>query len=125
MAERLVVKHGARPALVCLLTLALEHRALTAPLRAWWRDFASGAESGEPASVDGPDDTEAADTGTTAEDDHARLASFTTLDRILMRAAEDARQGIIGALDEDGVDDAVDEFLQLNGSRHRSCFHAG
>ena len=125
VADCLVANHGVRRAIVCLLALALVHRGLRAPLQGWWRDLASGAESGEPASAEEPDDAGTADVGSPAEDGHARHASFTTLDRILTRAVEDARQGVIGALDEDGIDDAVEEFLQLNGSRHRSCFHVG
>ena len=124
-ADSLVAKHGVSPALVCLLALAVLHRVLTAPLRAWWRDLTSGVNSGDPADADEPDDAATAHIGSPAEDDSARQASFTTLDRILMRATEDARHGVTGALDEDGIDDAVDEFLHLNSSRHRSSFHAG
>jgi tetratricopeptide (TPR) repeat protein len=58
-------------------------------------------------------------------DDPARHVSFTTLDRVLVFAAVDAAQGVVGALDEDEIDDAVDELLQLNGRRHHSYFHAG
>ena len=124
-ADRLVAKHGVRPTLVCLLVLALVHRALVAPLRAWWRDFASGAEPSESASAEEPDDARNADPDGSAGSDPTHQPSFTTLDRILLRSVEDARQGVVGALDEDEIDDAVDEFLQLNGSRHRSCFHVG
>ena len=50
---------------------------------------------------------------------------FTTLDRLLVSAAVDARKGIIGALNENEIDDAVDELIKLNGRRPRSYFQAG
>ena len=52
-------------------------------------------------------------------------AMLTTLDRILKRAVEDCVRGTRGALNEDEVDDAIDEFVKLNGTRHESYFHAG
>ena len=124
-ADRLVASHGVRLALVCLLTRALVHRTLTAPLRAWWRDFSSVGPADEPVSAGELDDSSTAEIDVPAGSDRTRQLSFTTLDRVLMQAAEDARQSVFGALDEDGIDDAVDELLHLNGSRHRSCFHAG
>ena len=50
---------------------------------------------------------------------------FTTLDRLLVSAAVDARKGTIGALNENEIDDAVDELIKLNGRRPRSYFQAG
>ncbi len=51
--------------------------------------------------------------------------SLTTLDFVLLRAVEDARDGIRDALSEDEVDDMVDDYVHLNGRRHRSHLHAG
>ena len=53
------------------------------------------------------------------------LPEFTTLDRLLVTAAVDARKGTIGALNENEIGDAVDQLLQLNGRCPRSYFHAG
>ena len=54
-----------------------------------------------------------------------RQAPFTTLDLVLRDAVVDARQGTVGALNQDEIDSAVDELLQLNGRRDHSCFLAG
>ena len=54
-----------------------------------------------------------------------RKAPFTTLDLVLRDAVVDARQGTVGALNQDEIDSAVDELLQLNGRRDHSYFLAG
>ena len=54
-----------------------------------------------------------------------RGGALTTLDFVLLRAVEDAKDGIKGALSEDEVDDMVDDYAHLNGRRHRSHLHAG
>ena len=54
-----------------------------------------------------------------------RHAPFTTLDRVLIDAVVDARQGIVGALNDDEIDSAVAELLQLNGRRDHSYYLAG
>lgn len=53
---------------------------------------------------------------------HARLGP---LDRLLVNAVVDTKQGVDGALDEDALHAAVDEFVNLNGRRHQSHHHAG
>ncbi len=59
------------------------------------------------------------------ESDPVRQRSLTTLDYLLEEAMVAAKQGIEGCLDEDQIDDAVDEFVSLNGKRPHSCFHLG
>lgn len=54
-----------------------------------------------------------------------REGSLTTLDRIIDRALEDRARGTLGALNESEIDDAIDEFITLNGTRHESYFHPG
>ena len=54
-----------------------------------------------------------------------REGSLTTLDRIIDRALEDRARGTLGALNESEIDDAIDEFVTLNGTRHESYFHPG
>ena len=51
--------------------------------------------------------------------------SLRKLDDLLIGALIDSRQGVEGCLDEDEISDAVDDFVDLNGSRPQSCFHAG
>ena len=55
----------------------------------------------------------------------AKPARIGPLDHLLINAVVDARQGVDGALDEDELHAAVDEFVNLNGRRHQSHYHAG
>ncbi len=57
--------------------------------------------------------------------DPSRLRSFTTLDRLLKRAAIDVARNVADAFSEDELDDAVDELVHLTARRHQSFFHAG
>jgi tetratricopeptide (TPR) repeat protein len=50
---------------------------------------------------------------------------FTTLDRVLIRAIEECRQEIAGALEQDALDDLLSEVVKLNGSQPRFHFHLG
>ena len=72
-------------------------------------------------------DSEASGEGNREPSGHemTRHAPFTTLDRVLIDAVVDARQGIVGALNDDEIDSAVDELLQLNGRRDHSYYLAG
>ena len=74
-----------------------------------------------------PDESaaESLDGGSRSQEDSGRDQSLRTLDRLLIEALVDSRQGVEGSLDEDAVDDAVDEFVNLNGRRQQSYFHAG
>ena len=78
------------------------------------------AAVGDEALDEAEDDDEAEHEG-----DAAPHGSFTTLDDLLVRAMVDSKQGIEGCLDEDEIDDAVDEFVSLNGRRPHSCYHLG
>ena len=72
-------------------------------------------------------DSEASGEGNREPSGHemTRHAPFTTLDRVLIDAVVDAQQGIVGALNDDEIDSAVDELLQLNGRRDHSYYLAG
>ena len=59
------------------------------------------------------------------EEDSTADAWLTTLDRLLQKAALDTWREITGALSPEDLDDAVDEFAALNGSRPHSQFHVG
>ena len=52
-------------------------------------------------------------------------ARIGPLDRLLINAVVDAKQGVDGALDEAELHAAVDEFVNLNGRRHQSYHHVG
>lgn len=55
----------------------------------------------------------------------AKPVRIGPLDRLLIDAVVDARQGVDGALDEGELHAAIDEFVNLNGRRHQSHYHAG
>ena len=50
---------------------------------------------------------------------------FTTLDSLLITRMVASAFGEEGALGEDGMEDLVEEIVELNASRHRSLFHRG
>lgn len=77
------------------------------------------------AKLDADDADEEDELAAEAADEPGREHTFTTLDRLLVQAAVDAKHGIEGALSEDEVDDAVDDYVHLSGRRQRSHFHAG
>lgn len=78
------------------------------------------ADGGPPGSL--ADEVDAHPVG---EPDVALQPTLRTLDNLLIGALVDSRQGVEGCLDEDQISDAVDEFVNLNGRRHQSYFHAG
>jgi len=124
-ATHLVDRFGERDAIVFLLTTSLGDRPLARALRGWFADFEveTDQEPATPEEAPKKDDAEGDTSDTSQEPD--RQKEFTTLDRLLILAAVDARQEVLGAEREDAIDDAVDELIQLNGRRHRSYFHAG
>lgn len=50
---------------------------------------------------------------------------ITPLDRLMIDAVVDSRQGVVGALSGQELGKAVDEFVDLNGRRQQSYFHVG
>lgn len=54
-----------------------------------------------------------------------RRLRITPLDRLIIDALVDSRQGVVGSLSRQDVTKAVDEFVGLNGRRQQSYFHAG
>ena len=54
-----------------------------------------------------------------------RRLRITPLDRLIIDAVVDSRQGVVGALGKQDLNKAVDEFIDLNGRRQQSYFHAG
>ena len=60
-----------------------------------------------------------------AADRPQRRLKIKPLDRILINAVVDARQGVDGALRHTELHAAVDEFVRLNGRRHQSFFLKG
>ena len=54
-----------------------------------------------------------------------RRLRITPLDRLIIDAVVDTRQGVAGALTKRELTRAVDEFVNLNGRRQQSYFHAG
>ena len=53
------------------------------------------------------------------------LLEIGPLDHLLINAIVDTRNGVEGALDENDLHAAVDEFVKLNGRRYQSYYHAG
>lgn len=60
-----------------------------------------------------------------AQEDGLASSPFSPLDRMLIRGAVDAAQGVQGAPERAEVEDMVEELIQLNGTRHRTFFHRG
>ena len=123
-ANDLVEEHGLRRVIVYFLTLAMDRVPFDVHLWTWMDGL---SESTEP---DAKSDLAAAtedqeDDESEGEDDPARRRSFTTLDRLLVYAVVDSKQGVVRSLDEDEVDDALEEFVNLNGRRQHSYFHLG
>ncbi len=54
-----------------------------------------------------------------------RSLRITPLDRLIIDAVVDSRLGVAGALSRQELARAVDEFVDLNGRRQQSYFHAG
>lgn len=122
-ANDLVVEHGLRRVLVYFLTLTLQRVPFATHLASWMDELS------EPVGTDSEAEMEAiapeGEEGGETESDPARHRSFTTLDRMLIEAMVDSKQGVVGSLEEDEVDDAVDEFVNLNGREHHRYFHVG
>lgn len=56
---------------------------------------------------------------------HRVTASLSPLDDLITDAIVDSRQRVAGALKKREIIKTVDEFVSLNGRRHKSWFHAG
>lgn len=125
-AEDLVREHGLRRAVVYFLTLAIQRVSFAGHLWTWMEGLLArvDAPSQIASGVDGQDDVDLREEPD-EQDDPARHRGFTTLDRLLVEAVVDSKQGVVGGLDADEIDDAVDEFVKLNGRRHHSHFHVG
>lgn len=123
-AGSLLARHGARLVVPYFLTLLVRGTAFAAGVDKWLRKVTPEVEEvTESAS--------ATEVGEEVPDEAIRprrlesTNEFTTIDRLFVRAVADVGQGIEGALTEDQLEDAVEELLALNSSRHRSFFHAG
>lgn len=124
-ATHLVDRFGERDAIVFLLTTSLADRPLARALRGWFADFEVEADQEPSTTEEAPEKDDAEDDTSETGQEPDRQEEFTTLDRLLILAAVDARQDVLGAEREDAIDDAVGELLQLSGRRHRSYFHVG
>ncbi len=124
-ANDLVEEHGLRRVVVYFLTLALDRVPFVAHLWTWMDGLSKPAEPDTQTdlAIVPLDDDE--DEEEESENDPARHRSFTTLDRLLVYALVDSKQGVVGSLDEDEIDDVVEEFVSLNGRRQHSYFHLG
>lgn len=125
--EDLVREHGLRRAIVYFLTLDILGAPFTDHLWSWMKrslERASADATDEPAATE-PDDEDLYEEAADEESDPGRHRSFTTLDRLLVHAIVDSKQEVVESLSADEVDDAVDEFVNLNGRRQHSYFHLG
>ena len=138
-ADELAREHGLRQVVVYFLTLSIMGEPLADHLWSWLRGLSEEAAADpreEPetseqddVSLDLKADSER-DPGN--EDDPSGdgdpgdgYSSFTTLDQLLIEALVDSRQEVVGCLNEDQINDAIDEFVKLNGRRQHSYFHLG
>ena len=126
-AEDLVGEHGLRRVVVYFLTLDILGTPFTDHLWSWMKrslERTPRDTTDEPAAAE-PDDEDLYEEGVEQESDLSRHRSFTTLDRLLIEAIVDSKQEVVGSLTAEEVDDAVDEFVSLNGRRQHSYFHLG
>ena len=124
-AVDLAREHGLRRVVVYFLTLAILGEPFADHLWSWLKGLSASTDEVAEADPEATplDDAETYIAG--SEGDPSRQRSFTTLDRLLIEAIVDSKQGVVGSLDEDEVNDAVDEFASLNGRRQHSYFHLG
>lgn len=114
-----------RDTVVYLLARSQIDRPLRRALSVWFSDFEAATDREPSTSVEESDEEVGEEEAPDTDQKPDRQEEFTTLDRLLILAAVDARQEVLGAESADAIDDAVDELIQLNGRRHRSYFHAG
>lgn len=127
-ADALLDEFGARETFVCFLAVVLLRVPLAEPLQRWMQEQTSAEPAPEEAPDVAPAPAEEPPTDHVRADEvdeTGRERTFTTLDRVLIQAAVDAKHGNEGALSEDEVDDMVDDYVHLSGRRYRSHFHAG
>ena len=127
-ADALLDEFGARETFVYFLAVVLLRVPFAEPLQRWMQEQTSAEPAPEQAPDVAPEPAEEppADHVRADEvDETGRERTFTTLDRVLIQAAVDAKHGNEGALSEDEVDDMVDDYVHLSGRRPRSHFHAG
>lgn len=137
-ADDLARDHGLRQVVVYFLTLSIMGEPLADHLWSWFQALPdeAAADPGEEPETSAPDDVNldleadserdpSSEGDPSAKGDSDRYSSFTTLDRLLIEAVVDSKQEVVGSLNEDEVDDAVDEFVKLNGRRQHSYFHLG
>lgn len=128
-ANALLGEFGASETFVYFMALVLLRAPVAGHLQRWMREQtkAKPAPEEEPEVTPPMPEEEPPAVQIRADepDEPGRERTFTTLDRVLIRTAVDAKHGIEGALSEDEVDDMVDDYVSMNGRRHRSHFHAG
>lgn len=130
-ADELEREHGLRRVVVYFLMLAILDAPFANDLWDWLGGLAERLEAeaeADPRALSraGGDVYEEPEEDVAEDDGHpGRIRSFTTLDRLVMEAVADSRHRVVGSLDRDEVDDAVEEFVHLNGKRPQSHFHVG
>ncbi|MDP2528105.1 MAG: hypothetical protein Q8W51_00010 [Candidatus Palauibacterales bacterium] len=122
-ADVLLEHFDAEEVVTYLLTLRLSDGHVPG-LDAWLHQFGAPTDvQTEPSPpVEDREDESAASASPIAVESTDR---FTTIDKLFVRAVADVSQRIEGALTHDQLEDAVEELIALNSSRHRSFFHAG
>lgn len=123
-ADRLAGASEVDRALTFFLTLVALDDAASPGLVAWLAS-ALPAETPDGPPVDDEDADVDEEEPSSAPVDIEETEEFTTVDRIFVRAVADVGQGIEGSLSEDQLEDAIEELVALNSSRHRSFFHLG
>lgn len=124
VADAVLSTRGPDVALVYFLTLVAIGDPASKGLVAWL-ESALPEEAPKEGAADGEVPEEGEDEAGSGPVDIEQTEEFTTVDRIFVRAVADVGQGIEGALTEDQLEDAIEELVALNSSRHRSFFHLG
>ena len=123
-ADSVLASRGPDEALTYFLTLLAVSDPASEGLVTWLRSAVPGDGAGD-AAVEEELKPEAEAEEASAPVDIEQTDEFTTVDRIFVRAVADVGQGIEGALTEDQLEDAIQELVALNSTRHRSFFHLG
>ncbi len=137
-AEGLLARFPPDEVVVYLVTLALTQPHLAPGLPAWLHvsrgalgpaeepEEAPGAPAAEGTDPDTPEPELVREARRAVPEEGAAPGEpFSALDRILIRAAVDSVQGVVGAPELATMEDMVQEVLELNSARHSSYFHRG
>lgn len=132
-ADQLKERHDLRRIVIYFLTLALCDVPFSEHLWSWMARQTKDREAVEDTSLSEDQDDDSTEEDATVqertpsddENEDPDLRYFTTLDKLLLTAINDAKGNVTGSLGKDEIDDAIDEVVRLNATRARSYYPMG